>query len=79
MLCVDIRVHVPCVMLYAQLNAQAHRYGNFIHLQISLETYLPPPTTTTNTIPIKPNYTILLFLFNNKEGCWGCVRGRDLM
>lgn len=61
-------------MLYALVDTDARRYGNFIHLQISPETYLTPFSFSTTTIPIKPNYTILLFLSNNKAGCWGWVR-----
>lgn len=29
------------------------------------------PATTTATVQIKPNYTILLFLFSNEEGLLG--------
>ena len=70
--------HAPCFKLHALVDTDARRYGNIVHLQISTEMYLNRPSTTT-TDPIKPNYTILLFLSNNKEGCWGWVRGRHLM
>lgn len=50
-----------------------YHYGNLIHLQISPETYVALLFSTT-TVQIKPNYTILLFLSNNEECCWGWGR-----
>lgn len=55
MSCVVLRAHVPCFMLYALLDTDARRYGNFVHLQISPETYLPtplpfPPPSQSNLI-----------------------------
>lgn len=52
-----------------------HRYGNLIHLYISAEMCLtllfPTTATAAATVQIKPNYTILLFLFSNEEGLLG--------
>lgn len=55
---------------YTWVGTDVHRYGNLIHLYISAETCraLLFPTTT---VQIKPNYTILLFLFSNEEGLLG--------
>lgn len=46
-------------MFHAPVVTDARRYGNIVHLQIAQET----------RSPIKLNYTILLFLSNNKGGC----------
>lgn len=72
MLCVVLPVPY-CFMLYALADTDARHYGNLIHLQISPETYLALLFSTA-TVQIKPNYTILPFLSNNKEGCWGWGR-----
>lgn len=60
-------------MLYALVDTDAHHYGNPIHLQISPGTYVALVFSIT-TVQIKPNYSILLFPSNNKEGCWGWAR-----
>lgn len=66
----------PRLMLYALADTDARHHGNLNHLQISPETHLTRPfffttTTTTTTVQIKPNYTLLLFLSDNKGGRWG--------
>lgn len=57
-------------LLYARAGTDVHRYGNLIHLYISAE-MCPAPLFPSTTIQIKPNYTILLFLFSNEEGLLG--------
>lgn len=64
---------------YALADTDARHYGNLNHLQISPETYLTPPlpptsTATITAVQIKPNYTLLLFLSDNKGGRWGWGR-----
>lgn len=83
MLSVD-RCHVLSYLrlalcFYALADTDARHYGNLNHLQISPETYLTHPffsttTITITTVQIKPNYTLLLFLSDNKGGRWGWGR-----
>lgn len=57
---------------YALADTDARHYGNLNHLQISPETYLTRPFFFHHQI--KPNYTLLLFLSDNKGGRWGWGR-----
>lgn len=56
-------------LLHTRVDTDVHRYGNLIHLYISAEMCLT--LLVLATVPIKPNYTILLFLLSNEEDLLG--------